>query len=66
VRVLKVTMTQTCSKQEPKIALVDADFLVYRIAFSSEDEPVGIAKARLTEWLEDFNDLSTTKPYGSI
>jgi DNA polymerase-1 len=33
---------------------VDADFLVYRIGFSTEDEPVGIAKARLTEWLEDF------------
>ncbi len=47
-------MTQTSSKQEPKIALVDADFLVYRIGFSTEDEPVGIAKARLTEWLEDF------------
>ena len=41
---------------DPKIALVDADFLqlVYRIGFSTEDEPVGIAKARLTEWLEDF------------
>ncbi len=46
-------MTQT-SSDEPKIALVDADFLVYRIGFSTEDEPVGIAKARLTEWLEDF------------
>ena len=45
-------MTQTSS--DPKIALVDADFLVYRIGFSTEDEPVGIAKARLTEWLEDF------------
>ena len=45
-------MTQTSS--EPKIALIDADFLVYRIGFSTEDEPVGIAKARLTEWLEDF------------
>lgn len=44
----------TSSKQEPKIALVDADFLVYRIGFSTEEEPVGIAKARLTEWLEDF------------
>jgi len=42
------------SSKEPKIALVDADFLVYRIGFSTEDEPVGIAKARLTEWLEDF------------
>ena len=47
-------MTQTCSDDSPKIALVDADFLVYRIGFSTEDEPVGIAKARLTEWLEDF------------
>jgi hypothetical protein len=49
-----MTAKMTSSKQEPKIALVDADFLVYRIGFSTEDEPVGIAKARLTEWLEDF------------
>ena len=47
-------MTPTSSNQEPKLALVDADFLVYRIGFSTEDEPVRIAKARLTEWLEDF------------
>lgn len=47
-------MTQTSSDSEPKIALVDADFLVYRIGFSTEDKPVGIAKARLTEWLENF------------
>lgn len=46
-------MTTSCN-QEPKIALVDADFLVYRIAFTTEDQPEGIAKARLTEWLEDF------------
>lgn len=39
---------------EPKIALVDADFLVYRIGFTTENDSVGIAKARLTEWLEDF------------
>lgn len=45
-------MTKTSS--EPRVALIDADFLVYRIGFSTEDEPVGIAKARLTEWLEDF------------
>jgi len=44
----------TSSDKEPKIALIDADFLVYRIGFSTENEPVGIAKARLTEWLEDF------------
>ena len=49
-----VKMIQTSSKDYPKIALIDADFLVYRIGFSTEDEPVGIAKARLTEWLEDF------------
>ena len=41
-------------KDSPKIALIDADFLVYRIGFSTEDEPVGIAKARLTEWLDNF------------
>ena len=41
-------------KKEPKIALIDADFLVYRIGFTTEDAPVGVAKARLTEWLEDF------------
>jgi DNA polymerase-1 len=51
---LPMMVMTTSSKQEPKIALVDADFLVYRIGFSTEDEPVGIAKARLTEWLEDF------------
>jgi len=39
---------------QPKTALIDADFLVYRIGFTTEDAPVKIAKARLTEWLEDF------------
>jgi hypothetical protein len=48
------TSSNASADKEPKIALVDADFLVYRIGFSTEDEPVGIAKARLTEWLEDF------------
>lgn len=38
----------------PKIALIDADFLVYRIGFTSEDVDEKVAKARLTEWLEDF------------
>ena len=47
-------MTIQKLSEAPKIALVDADFLVYRIGFTTEDEPVGIAKARLTEWLEDF------------
>lgn len=45
-------MTQTSS--DVKIALIDADFLVYRIGFTTQEEPIGIAKARLTEWLEDF------------
>ena len=54
VLMLTKKMTQTSCKEEPKIALVDADFLVYRIGFSTEDEPLGIAKARLTEWVENF------------
>lgn len=37
----------------PEFALVDADVLVYRVGFSTEEDPVGIAKARLSEWLED-------------
>lgn len=45
---------QKSSKEEPKIALVDADFLVYRIGFTTEDASVGVAKARLTQWLEDL------------
>lgn len=40
--------------EHPKIALIDADFLVYRIGFTSEDVDEKIAKVRLTEWLEDF------------
>lgn len=44
----------TSSKESPKVALIDADFLVYRIGFSTEDERASIAKARLTEWLDDF------------
>lgn len=47
-------MTLSSSDSEPKIALIDADFLVYRIGFTTEEEPLRIAKARLTEWLEDF------------
>lgn len=47
-------MTLSSSDSDPKIALIDADFLIYRIGFTTEEEPIGIAKARLTEWLEDF------------
>ena len=53
VTLLKM-MTQTSSDSAPKLALIDADFLVYRIGFTTEEEPLRIAKARLTEWLEDF------------
>lgn len=35
-------------------ALIDADFLVYRIGFASEEDEERYAKARLTEWLEEF------------
>lgn len=34
--------------------MIDADFLVYKVGFTTEDLPVGIAKARLTEWLDNF------------
>lgn len=39
---------------EPKLALIDADFLVYRIGFSTENEEQKIAEARLTEYLTDI------------
>lgn len=41
-------------KEEPNYAVVDSDFLVYRIAFSTEDASESVAKGRLTEWLENF------------
>jgi 5'-3' exonuclease len=39
---------------EPSVALLDADMMVYRIGFSTENEDEKIAKARLTEWLTDI------------
>ena len=42
------------SLKTPKVALIDADFLVYRIGFSCEDAEVQLAKNRLTEWLTDM------------
>lgn len=40
---------------KPNVAFVDADFLVYRIGFScAEDEPLQIAKNRLTEYLNNI------------
>ncbi len=42
------------STEPPKVALLDADFLVYRIGFSCEDADERTAKSRLTEWLTDI------------
>ena len=42
----------------PRKALVDSDYLSYRIGFASQGEPEALAKARLTEYL---NDLLFTK-----
>jgi 5'-3' exonuclease len=42
------------SSKRPKVALIDADFLAYSTGFTTEDEPVEIAKSRLTEWLTDI------------
>ena len=39
---------------KPTVALIDADFLVYKIGFSAEDEEEQIAKNRLTEWFTDI------------
>jgi hypothetical protein len=38
----------------PNYAIVDSDFLVYKIGFATADAPEAAAKARLTEWLENF------------
>jgi len=35
----------------PKVALIDADFMVYRVGFSTEDASAKTAKNRLTEFL---------------
>lgn len=43
------------AKSEPKIALIDADFLMYSVGFACEDdEDPQMAKNRLTEWLTDI------------
>lgn len=39
---------------DPKVALLDADFLVYRIGFASEEDTEEYAKARLVERLKDI------------
>lgn len=38
----------------PKKALVDADFLAYRVGFASQGEDEPLAIARLSEWLNDL------------
>lgn len=39
---------------KPKEALVDADFLSYRVAFAAQGESAKAAKARLKEWLDNL------------
>ena len=39
---------------KPKVAFVDADFLVYSVGFSSEDLDEQLAKNRLTEWFTNI------------
>jgi hypothetical protein len=49
-----------------QIALIDGDILVYRIGFSSEDEPESIAIARCCEFIEDiilFNGFDEYQGY---
>ncbi len=47
-------------------ALIDGDILVYRIGFSSEEEPESIALARCSEFLEDlllYNNFESYQGY---
>ena len=44
----------TSSKDRPVEAIVDADFLVYKVGFSNEDEEERWALNRLTEWFTDI------------
>lgn len=39
---------------KPRKALVDADFLAYRVGFASQGEEEALSKARLSEWLNDL------------
>lgn len=53
----KATSAQSVSssKLSPKVALIDADFLMYSVGFACEDdEDPRMAKNRLTEWLTDI------------
>jgi hypothetical protein len=47
------TVTYPLLPEEPKLALLDADILVYRVGFASEDEEEKIALARVTEFVTD-------------
>jgi len=47
-------------------ALIDGDILVYRIGFSSEEEPESVALARCSEFLEDlllYNNFESYQGY---
>jgi hypothetical protein len=48
----KLSRKKLRMSSDSKLAIVDADVLVYRTGFTTEDEPEGIAKARMSEWLE--------------
>lgn len=49
-----MSMIELDPSKFPSYAVVDSDFLVYKIAFSTEDATESVAKGRLTEWLENF------------
>ena len=42
------------SSNRPTEAIVDADFLVYKVGFSNEEEEERWALNRLTEWFTDI------------
>lgn len=46
--------TEEVFPPKPKVAFVDADFLVYAVGFSSKDIDEQMAKNRLTEWFTDI------------
>ena len=46
-------MTFSNLPEEPKIALLDSDIIVYRVGFASEDDDVSFALSRVTEFVTD-------------
>ena len=49
----------THSKDRPKLAIIDADIICYRVGFASEDVDEAICKARVTQLIHEivFDDL---------